>query len=377
MRIPVKRKKLLYYLGLFFATLSNTVVGKTYLFQIPYLNPTLKFITLACFCLVFLDERWTLKNLTRTILMVLVSLVVALISDNNMLVIYVFALMLSAKEDFKNICRFLFKTNLALVLLVVGSSLLGILNNEIYIHNNKKAYTLGFAYYSTFPYYVFFLSILGYYVYCKNNKRTNTWLYMIVSICLNFVAYKVSSVRLTFVCSIGFAALIIVYDVFKFISHKKINIFIATIMSPIMFLLSIVLPFVYQKNRLLIALDKAINGRLYFGKMGFARYGIELFGNHIVTDAGGLDANWHNTYFFIDSGYVYLLLGYGIIVTILILIAYTMISRYAIKTQDSKLFLWSILVCIFSFINNPLMDIFLNPLLFAIVPMISKKIKRA
>ena len=70
-----------------------------------------------------------------------------------------------------------------------------------------------------------------------------------------------------------------------------------------------------------------------------------------------------SSYFYIDSGYVYALLVYGIIVFLLLIIAHSFIFRYAVVKEDSMLWIWCTEICIFSLLNNSLINLNMNPLL--------------
>ena len=57
-----------------------------------------------------------------------------------------------------------------------------------------------------------------------------------------------------------------------------------------------------------------------------------------------------------------MLIGYGAILFVIIMMIYIIISRYAVKKNDMKLFCWCVVVCLFSVINNIMFITALNPL---------------
>ena len=69
-----------------------------------------------------------------------------------------------------------------------------------------------------------------------------------------------------------------------------------------------------------------------------------------------------NHYFYIDSGYVFSFLSYGIIFFCLLIAMYTFLSRYAIKNNQIKLAVWCLMICIYSVINDVMFNTALNPL---------------
>ena len=161
------------------------------------------------------------------------------------------------------------------------------------------AHGLGFAYYSNMPCIVFLCTIA---IYWLIKSKIVERIFLIVSIPVHILVYKISTVRLVFY-------LYILFLVFAFI-------FIVT--------------FMFEKFRALSAFNAAINFRLSFNLQGFQKYGIRLLGQKIVTEAEHIDFNFINHYFYIDCGYVYMLIGYGIILFIIIMMIYILLSRYAV-----------------------------------------------
>ena len=369
-------RDIFYFGGLLLVTLSSSLVGQTYLFLIPNLNPFLKYGSVLFFLISLFYKRWPKGDLIKSIALTIIVFAVAVITDANILFIYILAIISSKPEDFDKICRFLFWMNLILFFTILTLCRIGVLQDEVYVHYELEAHTLGYTYYSTPAYYVLFITILWYYLYSGTKYSLKRFAFFIVSAIANYSIYKLTTTRLPFYVYLGMLLLIIIFDYLKAIKYTKVNSIIGTLMYPLTFIISICLPFIYLSNSILIKLDVLLNGRFYFSKMGFDRYKVNLFGNLIITDAGGLDENWQNTYFYIDSGYVYLLLGYGVIICAIVLFAYMMCSRYAAAHKNIKFFIWCILVCVFAFVNNPLTDIILNPLLFATIPVFHEMRKK-
>ena len=58
-----------------------------------------------------------------------------------------------------------------------------------------------------------------------------------------------------------------------------------------------------------------------------------------------------------------MLIGYGLLLFIIIMLMYTLLSRYAAVNDDIKLMSWCFAICVFSIINNIMFNTALNPLL--------------
>ena len=104
-------------------------------------------------------------------------------------------------------------------------------------------------------------------------------------------------------------------------------------------------------------LNYLFNYRLSINKMALENYNINLFGNNLEMNTAS------DTYFFVDSGYVYNLLQYGLAFLLIIFTFNIIVFRFSVKSQNSILFLWCLISAVFNIINNALWDPTLNPIL--------------
>ena len=97
------------------------------------------------------------------------------------------------------------------------------------------------------------------------------------------------------------------------------------------------------------------------------KYGIRLFATR-VQQFGNTAKVYGSaeSAFYIDSGYVYSVIAYGIIFTVLVLVLYTILFRYLYQTNEKILYLWVATMLFSSIMNNFLYDIMNNPVLFLI-----------
>lgn len=358
----VQRNSVFLYIGLLLVASSNVIIGLTYLFRITGLNPLTKFAAILCLMLAYMLGTYTKRELIGGWILLAICLAVTAVTDDNGFFINVLLIIVVYKEDPQTILRTIFLYDVIQIFMVMILTLCGVLQNEAIPHSNssKIGHTMGFAYYSTPAYLIFFLTII---FYCIQKYNKCAGMYALVALVISYISYRITTVKLTFLLTILWIIMVLTCRGQYFRCHKKTITIIATVMYPAAMVASVVLPFIYTKSNILIHLDTALNGRLKFSRMGFERYSVKLFGNFIVTDSGTIDANGINHYFYIDSGYVTLLLGYGAIVTLLILTAYIAIARHAVRTNNTQLFLWCVIVCVFSLVNNGLINMIVNPLL--------------
>lgn len=242
-------------------------------------------------------------------------------------------------------------------------SKIGVLpTNHFFRDNGLEAHAFGFGYYQVVP-YTFFFMVLEYFYLNQIRKRRLSWLELFLIFVINYVIFKYSTLRLTyyltFICLLMYI-LLIKLNCFDLRSKwiKKASIFI----YPASMLFTILLNKRYdQYDPVLSKLNHVLSNRLYLGHEALNRYHIVLFGQEIRTsNAVGVD------YFYVDSGYLYSLIGYGVLLSIVLLAMHVIMLCYSIDSNDKALFIWLVAVAIFSFSNNIWISLAMNPLLLGL-----------
>ena len=98
----------------------------------------------------------------------------------------------------------------------------------------------------------------------------------------------------------------------------------------------------------LLVADMFLNGRLELNQYAFELYDITPFGNLVETSSGTIV----DEYFFIDCGYIDVLIRYGYIMLAIILIVFSFAFHNIYKAKDNFLFFWMFLFVFVSFVNN-------------------------
>lgn len=239
------------------------------------------------------------------------------------------------------------------------SAVIGFIPNDVYIHEGKKAYALGFAYYSNIP-YILLVALLAFFWLANSRKKEN--IILLTSIPLQILIYKISTTRLVLAIYSIFIVTVILSRILNSNRKHKILMFFSTIMFPCAAIMTFFVSIYYAKNGFFMSLNKLLNNRLEFNARAFITYKISIIGEKIITSNEGFDANYVNRYFYVDSGYVYSLISYGIVFFIILMVLYSLLSRKAIRDNDIKLAIWCFIICLFSVINNIMFKISINPL---------------
>lgn len=220
---------------------------------------------------------------------------------------------------------------------------------------SSTAHGLGFVYFSGFAYYTMLVS----FIFMMTKKRL-TSLNIIVLILVNLVVFALCFTRLQL---IGVLLMIVLFHCSKykknFITHKIWGI-LAWVGYPMCFILtcvSSVLMYIDGAFDVANTVDDYSASRFALNSHAFMRYGVNLFGNKIenVNDA--------TEYFYVDSGYVYSIVGYGILFSILLLIAYSVAFYKSFKNNNNMIYTVFFVFMILSVFNDFFIQLNYNPLL--------------
>lgn len=305
-----------------------------------------------------------------------VFVVVQLHINTGMPLIQVLLLVYAAREiSFKKTCKVLLWTCLILWTIPILFHTVGIYQMQREVDNQRVREFLNYQYVSFSS--IYFINILFCMLYAYTDpdtkgrggnyamRRTVPWTVLFLIVVLLIWILKVTDTSLPFAVSIFSIAAYIV--IFKFrapvLNDSWVNRLLAVIFFPLMAAINIAMAIKYDYR---IAIHKRIDDLTHFrislAHQGYQNYGIHLLGCQIVENTDRSKGR----YFYIDSGYMKNLIGYGIIVFIIILIMYSVMLYAAIVERDKMLAVWLICIALYSVFNNLLLSPAENGTLFAL-----------
>lgn len=249
----------------------------------------------------------------------------------------------------------------AIVLVSVG---LGVIEDRLYYRDvdnfeNGYAHDLGFRYYSYYAYLG--MGLIQCCIYLWRKKISLVQILFLIS--LSYLFFLVSSTRLQLYACVAFIVAIFAIPYFPLkILHNKLLAIIAIIAYPV---ICVVLYFVSKYFILSIfydgydALNKAMSNRLVLNEEAFMRYDVTLWGNILEFDTSARTQD----FFYIDSGYLHVLLGDGLIFTVIILLLYSVLTYKLFRSRAYYLYLWVIIYAILNISNGFLVALLENPIL--------------
>lgn len=286
-------------------------------------------------------------------------------TDRFYIILYAMMIILAGDVRFNYIVKTSLVSMIAAVIVILAALALGIIEDYVYISGSRVAHCLGFIYYSFLPFIVFYCVLM--YLYLRG-RRTSIAEYC-VFFALSYYIYKLSTLRLTFALSLFTMALhftLVKLDILRI--QSRIVATLAGAAFPIGALATFLGMIMYDaRSPFWIRIDDILNGRVALMSEGLQLYPINLFGNNIEMRGNNIYAEANN-YFYIDSGFAYALLAYGLIFTIIVIVLYSSIFKYSCIINNKELFVWVASVLLFTMINNTWVSIDHNPVLLCAIP---------
>lgn len=239
-------------------------------------------------------------------------------------------------------------------LLICGLCFLGFLPDKVFVHyfndySSMDSHTMGFFYYSGFSYRALIIIVMSLYVHrkkCSNYKLLGLLVFALIS-------FFISATRLQLLLSLAFILFFVFAYKLNFVSFKKkVWKYFALFFYPVAFIFYITLSLVsFLLPDVQDFWDDEFNGRMGQTIIGFAQYGISLWGNKLEMVGSATAETTMQEYFYIDSGYAYWILAYGVIFTLFILFSYSYVFKRAYEAKETFLFFWLALFAVAN-INN-------------------------
>ena len=330
MKRQINMEPLLYYIA--FALIFIGAFIRTTLFYSLY--APLEYLMYAGYLLMFIKiVRYQRSNQTQ--LLVLVGIIgVALLAGylaNNYIIMFSLAMVTTGAVNvpFRKIAKEYFWLASALLIVTIICSLTGVIENLQYTFEAERGVrnSFGIVYPTDFAAHVLFAMLSFIIAY---EEKLNI-IHSLAGIVITVVVYLFCNTRVDCACMmiawVGVPVIKLLQKKDIPCVLKKISAWICTFSMPAAAALMLVLSAVYNSSSpFLSRLNELLNGRLAFGKEGFERYPVTLFGQKVTLIGAGGSTTLREDYFFLDCSYMFCLMKYGVIITLLLIAAYVLVG---------------------------------------------------
>lgn len=223
--------------------------------------------------------------------------------------------------------------------------------------------SLGFGW-TTYVPNLFMSFVLG--VLYLRPSRKYRWFLIVVLIFINYYLYKATNTKAVYYETFILLVLYIIVEQFHF-DITKPKLFRAVL--PLAFIvgagLALWMSVKYDENNAIMsAINRLTTSRLSLTHKALELYPIRLFGNAIewVT---GVDLA-QDTYFYVDSSYMLIIIQYGLLVFAYIVLLFTLIMRHFVYRKDNVALVCLVIIAVHSITDPQLFNVVYTPYLLAL-----------
>ncbi len=234
-------------------------------------------------------------------------------------------------------------------------------------------YYLGFDYTTTLPNYFLHVVIAW---FAADEGRINI-LKTIIILIINQILMYYTGTRAVYYLVILFLILVWLLNTdLQLLKTKTVRI-LSVLLMPFLcvFIFSATINY-SEKSTTLVKINDALSGRLEFSQNAVEKYGFEPFGEVVEFNTGRDDIDRVGDYLFVDSSYIYDAMVYGIIPTVLVVLAFSAMIYKSHKDKQYFLWLALIFIAIHAFTDFQLMRLDYNPFMLLIYGMLFRKDKQ-
>ncbi len=376
MRVKIRKNRLtmgqfVFFVALFLTIVISLIDSSLYTQLLPSGFVKRMYILVIVLLVVKLvvQNRYPGKLLICILSFLVVAIVIAIVSDYTVLMVDA-ALIVSAYDvEFDKILKCMGVAMLLAVLFVVFSCKLGIIEDYTYDHGIgaliDTAHSWGFKYYSTISYIVMTLTAIFLY-FC----RKLGYAALAILAAINVALFFAHTTRLSIVVGL----LMIVVYIFtvrnRWLKFKaRFWGVVGVALPPFFCLFTLIMVILYGNDGFEIELPifNTIAARLNYSVQAMDEYGIKWLGSKVVMYGNtALYYGDSDSGFYIDSGYMYMMIAYGILFSVLMIVLYMLVAHYVHGLNDPYLFVWMIVVLGICCINNFVLSVSCNPFIYMI-----------
>lgn len=360
--MKIQVKTLIFFTAYILFMFYKIINTSTYSELIPdKLIDYIKFISWSLFMvkIIFYHRKDYKQNILFSILFIL-SLIIRKYSGSSEIFELVLVGFAASDIDFKYIAKVTLYEILIMCIIIILSSITGIIPNYTFLRSNGNVgFALGFIYVGKLSIYLQEFMLLDMYLSERKNqeiKNTTILLYFL----LLTIVFVVSYIRNTYIISCILLLSYIFVKKVKIVNLLKIKKLISIVYIVCFALVYFLVVNYNSNNNFYSKINSLLNTRLSVMNRVYNNYEVSPFGTEIVMK--GFNAI-NEKYTYVDSAYISILIKNGYVISMIIALFYTLFIRKCIDANMYTLALWLIFLSLSSIIEDSLIQINFNCLI--------------
>lgn len=336
--IVVKNRELLIYVSVLMYCVAYFMSRVKLPLSQPLIYWTMILAAFICLANVLFDARFTYKQIILSIVVGLL-LLVASFPVRNFEILYLYCLIWGCRNlENDKVIKFIVWIIVTLIVITMLLGGVGVVESSVRITNvTRERYDFGYSSWTILP--LQYVSTIIFLLYLK--KKKIRFRDIIIPIIVGFNICVLADVKTGIVLLVTGTMGLLLCEHIKIRKWKKLYFLVAV--PEMLALVSYALVKLYATGQygILDKVNQALNNRLLYPVRGLESYGVHLLSNPeyktVHLDSG---------YFGIDNAYLYMLVAWGVLATIVMLGVYSYIIYYCIREKNLRLlFITLLLVC--------------------------------
>ncbi|MCD7808667.1 MAG: hypothetical protein LUH02_04935 [Erysipelotrichaceae bacterium] len=352
------------YWSLYYFFVSGSYFPMSYRVEEVFLKFRYVFVIVMLFLMFIAVLRIHINNESNKkelYIFLIIAFLTTITTQEGSIIITLFIIFLAIFIDFNKFIVFDFKFKLLLLIIIVGSCILGITYNSSGIYNVTYKMAMGFKHPNVFTLYV--CIILLEYIYISTMKYK--WLIVLPVFCVTFYLGRgrTSAYAFIFICSL-FA---IKHYFSKYYDNKIIKRIIT--LSPILFtLLSFILGKLYGiGNSFVIKLNSFMTGRIAYMYKYWSTNKISLLGRKSTAIISNSYSVTGLSYVLLDNAYIKCLIQWGLIGWVYLMYLYIRFFMNCFKNRNISLMLFALFFVVLGLGESQMLIVIYNVTLLALL----------
>ena len=296
-----------------------------------------------------LKQRYRIKRILLYAFFLMITVVVELVAINRDFAVLSMFMICFVSMDYQKFIRYDIKLKLFWFVMILLMWKAGIVQNFADYFNGTFKQSLGFQHPNTFA--MFSLIILLEWLYLRYEKAKLPELLLIPVFW--YVIMKISPSRTTGYTFLFVYLLFLVAKYFPKIFSWKPVIWIMMAVGPIIGVFSVIITKMYiQHDKLAYEINELMTNRIDFQAQYWQAYPVKLFGGKIDTESS-VDV-------ILDSGYIRCILTYGIVLSVVLCLLFSMLIYYALKNHQIGIALMAVFFLMMGFAETAMLRLVMN-----------------
>lgn len=368
----------LFSISIFFMIMNNSIITVEASYAaagfVGFICKIIKLITFILFLLLIFLNMINGKYKVKIFLPIFILIAIASAVSRDTQLIYYGAIVFAISDsDFDKVIKCCIKVQFVSIMLFVVLASTNIIWNAMFDFGTRNRYALGFTYPTFVPMMYTFVLLQILYI----TRDAIRWADICTFFALSVFLFVLTNSKFIYVVQLLILALMVVDKLYLLDKVKKrfckLGDYFISIVPSLFLCISIIVSLAYNDRIAFWSkLNDLLTNRLMLMHKAIYKYGVSVFGKPVKW-YGHYVGEGQMTYNYVDNSYIQILITYGILITLLVIVGYTLIIVVSRKNRDYIMCQVILIIMLLSLIEPRMINLVFNPFVLLFGKMLSKQ----